>query len=183
MKLAIVDLDGTLYNTNDVNYWAYKEALKLYDVDIDYDYYCKECNGRHYTVFVPQLVGDDLKKIEDVHYRKKQNYSKFLDKVKVNEFLFDMISKIKNQYKLALVTTASKENTYEILKYTGKYELFDLIITSSDVKEPKPSPEGYNLAISKFNLKPEECVIFEDSDVGIEAALASGASVYKVEKF
>ena len=52
MKLAIFDMDGTLYNTNDVNYFAYKEGLNTFGVDLDYDYYCNYCNGRHYKVFI-----------------------------------------------------------------------------------------------------------------------------------
>ena len=98
MKLALFDLDGTLYNTNDVNYYAYKEALNKYDVDIDYNYYCDYCNGRHYTVFVPPLVNNDKDKIEDIHKTKKEAYSKYLDKVKVNEHLFNIIESIKNEY-------------------------------------------------------------------------------------
>ena len=53
MKLAIFDMDGTLFNTNNINYYAYKEALDKYNVSIDYEYYCRFCNGRHYLDFLP----------------------------------------------------------------------------------------------------------------------------------
>jgi len=183
MKLAIFDMDGTLYNTNDVNYFSYCESLKEFDVSLDYDYYCDYCNGRSYKVFIPELVNNDLEKIEKVHNLKKEYYSKYLDKVKINEHLFNIISSIKKDYKIILVTTASKKNTYEILDYTNKTQLFDLILTGEDVKQPKPDPEGFNLAISKYNANPKDCIIFEDADVGIEAAIKTGASVIKIEKF
>lgn len=51
MKLIIVDLDGTLFDTKDVNYHAYKEAIAPYGYDMDYKYYCEFCNGRHYLDF------------------------------------------------------------------------------------------------------------------------------------
>ena len=51
MKLIIVDLDGTLIDTKDLNYHAYREALELYGYTIDYQYYCEYCNGRHYLDF------------------------------------------------------------------------------------------------------------------------------------
>ena len=95
MKLAIFDMDGTLFNTNDINYYAYKEALSKYNVFIDYDYYCNYCNGRSYKVFIPPLVNNDKEKIEDIHKIKKNAYSKYLDKVKVNEHLFNIIDKLK----------------------------------------------------------------------------------------
>ena len=182
MKLAIFDMDGTLYNTNDVNYFAYKEALNTFGVDLDYDYYCNYCNGRHYKVFIPPLVDNDEEKIEEVHKIKKNAYSKYLDKVKVNERLFDIIRLIKDEYKIVLVTT-SKKNTEEILKYTKKIELFDDIITADDISKPKPDPEGFNLAIQRFNVDPKNAIIFEDAEVGIEAARKTGASVFVVNKF
>ena len=180
MKLAMFDMDGTLFNTNNINYHAYKEALQKYNVSIDYDYFCNYCNGRSYKVFIPPLVDNNAQKIEDVHNIKKSAYSKYLDKVIVNEHLFNIIEKIKDEYKIALVTTASKKNTYEILEYTGKKDLFDLILTSDDIKNPKPDPEGFLLAMNKFDAEPKDCMIFEDSDVGIEAALKTKANVFKI---
>ena len=154
MKLAIFDMDGTLYNTNDVNYFAYKEALNTFGVDLDYDYYCNYCNGRHYKVFIPPLVDNDEEKIEEVHKIKKNAYSKYLDKVKVNERLFDIIRLIKNEYKIVLVTTASKKNTEEILKYTKKIELFDdmFSITMKD-KSDEELNEKVEQFVSKLNEK------------------------------
>ena len=182
-KCAIFDLDGTLFNTNDVNYYAYKEALSKYNISMDYEYYCNYCNGRHYKVFIPDLVNNDINKIEDIHYNKKELYSKYLDKVKINNHLIEFIKSIKEKYYIALVTTASSKNTYDILNYTNTFKLFDLILTSDDVKNAKPNPEGFNKAIDYFKLNPSDCVIFEDSDVGIEAALKTGAEVIRIEKF
>lgn len=183
MKLAIFDMDGTLFNTNNINYYAYKEALDKYNVSIDYEYYCKFCNGKSYKVFIPPLVDNDEEKVQDIHKIKKNAYSKYLDKVKVNEHLFNIIDKLKQDYKIALVTTASKKNTYEILEYTNKKDLFDLILTSDDIKNPKPDPEGFLLAMSKYGAVPEDCIIFEDSNVGIEAAKKTKSNIFKIENF
>lgn len=181
-KLALFDLDGTLFNTNDVNYWAYYTALSERGYEIDYQYYCDYCNGRHYTVFLPEIINDD-EIIEYVHNRKKELYHSFLDKVVVNEHLFNIIKKIKDDYYIAIVTTASKKNTYEILNYFDKLELFDLILTSDDIKKSKPDPEGFLKAINHFGVDKKDTLIFEDSSVGIEAARSSGAVVFVVNKF
>ncbi len=183
MKLAIFDLDGTLYNTNDINYYAYKEALSKYNINLDYNYYCDYCNGRHYTVFIPDMVDNNLEKIEDIHNVKKNAYSKYLDKVIINEHLFNIIENIKNEYKIVLVTTASKKNTMEILEFTKKSDLFDLIITAEDIDKPKPDPEGFNKAIEYYKANSKDCIIFEDSQVGLEAAYKTGASVVAIKKF
>ena len=54
---------------------------------------------------------------------------------------------------------------------------FDLIISQEDVKNKKPDPEGFQKAMDFFKVQCRNSIIFEDSDVGIEAALRSGATV------
>lgn len=71
----------------------------------------------------------------------------------------------------------------EILDYTNKTELFDYIITAEDITNPKPDPEGFNKTIEYFKAKPEDTIIFEDSEVGIEAARATGATVFVINQF
>lgn len=183
MKLAIFDLDGTLYNTNDVNYYSYKKALNEHNYDIEYDYFCDFCNGRNYKVFIPDLVDNKEDVIEDVHNKKKKYYSEFIDKVKVNNHLFSIIECIKSEYKIVLVTTASKKNTFELLEATKKEKLFDCVITGDDITKPKPDPEGFNIAINKYGANPKDCIIFEDSEVGILAAEKTGADVIVIDKF
>lgn len=182
-KLALFDLDGTLFNTNEVNYYAYSEALKEKGYSIDYTYYSNYCNGRHYNVFIPEIVGNNEETIEYVHKRKKELYSSYLNKAKINTHLFNIIESLKETYNIGIVTTASKKNTYDIIKYFNKLELFDLILTSDDIAKPKPDPEGYQKAIDYFKATPENTIIFEDSDVGTEAAKKTGSSVVIIDKF
>lgn len=182
-KLALFDLDGTLFNTNDVNYFAYNEALNENGYSIDYEYYCSYCNGRHYKVFLSDILNNNDKIIESVHNRKKELYSKYLDKAIVNEHLFNIIELIRSDYNIGLVTTASKKNTYDILNHFNKLDLFDLILTHNDIEKPKPSPEGYNKAINYFNVLPKDTIIFEDALVGIEAARKTGSNVIIIDRF
>jgi beta-phosphoglucomutase len=56
----------------------------------------------------------------------------------------------------------------------------DLIVSAEDVKNPKPAPEIYALAMRNLGFNPENCLIVEDNDNGIKAAIASGAYVLKV---
>ena len=60
-------------------------------------------------------------------------------------------------------------------------QYLDLIVSNEDVKKAKPDPEMYTTAINKFGLKPDECLVVEDNINGVEAGLASGAFVLKVE--
>ncbi len=183
-KLAIFDMDGTLFDTKDVNYHAYLKALQKFNFNINYDYYCSECNGRLYKQFLPTIIGENNNKImEKIHAIKKESYGEFLDKAIVNNHLFEILNLIKEKYYIALVTTASKQNTLDILKKFNKTDCFDLILTHDDIINPKPNPEGFIKAMDYFNIKSDNCIIFEDSKPGIEAAINSGGSVFVVKGF
>ncbi len=181
-KLAIFDLDGTLFDTRNINFKAYQQALSYFNIDLNYEYYCKECNGRKYNSFLPQLCGFNDDRIEKIHNLKKQFYPNFLKYAVKNEALFDIIDGLKNDYYIALVTTASKKNTEEILNYFHLH-VFDLIITQENVKKPKPDPEGFLLAKNHFQIDEKHVIIFEDSSVGIEAAKKVTSHVYVVKGY
>ena len=181
-KLAIFDLDGTLFDTSDVNYMAYRAACNEHGAELDRDFFVKECNGRHYREFIPRITGDPSL-LEPIHEAKKRLYNTFLDHARMNTVLFDIIESIAGTYRIALVTTASRRNVEDILEHFRVKESFELIITQEDIKKPKPDPEGFLMAMEHFGVLPENTVIFEDSDVGIEAARRSGATVFAVERF
>ena len=182
-KLAIFDLDGTLFNTDEVNFHAYVDAFGKYGVKLDHDYYVNECNGRHYTTFAPIILNGNLEHMEDIHELKKVKYNEYLKYAKINAHLFDVINSIKDTYKIAIVTTASEKNVEDILSFFEVRDLFDLLITGEDISAPKPDPEGFLIAMDYYDISPDRCVIYEDSDVGIEAARTTGSAVIIVDKF
>lgn len=81
------------------------------------------------------------------------------------------------------MTTGSRKNATEVLEYFHCADWFGVFITGEDVVRSKPDPEGYLKAMAHFGVTPAETMIFEDSGPGLEAARASGATVYKVEAF
>lgn len=183
MKLAIFDLDGTLFDTREVNYMAYKKALLEYNFNLTYEYFCEYCNGKNYLEFLPKISTEDIEILKEIHKKKKQYYSLFIDKTVENKHLFNLIDLIKNHYKIALVTTASKENVFQLLNFYHKRNLFDMIITKEDVIQTKPNPEGFIKAMKFFNSSSEETIIFEDSEVGIQAARKISKNIYSVKCF
>ena len=182
-KLALFDMDGTLFDTNDVNYYAYKEAVEHFGYKIDYDYWYANCIGAYYKKFLGGIGITDEAMLEEIHELKKRAYSKYLKYAKINEHLFALIELMKPEYYVVLVTAASKANVLEILNTFGKIDVFDKMYMQEDVKKLKPDPEGYLTAMKHFNIKPEDTIIFEDSEPGLAAAEASGAYYFKVFKF
>lgn len=181
-KLAIFDLDGTLFDTRRVNYLAYNKALEVFGVSIDYSYFSTECNGKHYKEFLPKIMSG-CADIEEVHRLKKEYYGDFLCETVVNVKLFDIIEALRHTYYIALVTTASRRNCEEILEYHRKTTEFDIIISGEDVQKKKPDPEGFFSAMQFYGISGENTIIFEDSMVGIAAAEKCGATVFVARGF
>ena len=68
-----------------------------------------------------------------------------------------------------------------MLKCTGQLDFIDVLISNEAVRKPKPHAEGYIKAMVRLGLFPEQCVIVEDSNVGLLAANSSGAHVWHVK--
>lgn len=184
-KLAIFDMDGTLFDTRPVNYLSYKKAIESIGKEFTMapEQFNSECYGKSYRNFLPFFHLSE-EEIEEVHERKLKLYPKMLKEgTRKNSTLFDVLQAISKQYYIALVTTASRKNVIELLEYYACEECFDLILTSEDVIRKKPNAEGYLKAMNYFKVKPEDAMIFEDTEECVKSAMTTGATVYKVELF
>lgn len=109
-------------------------------------------------------------------------HANYLGKAIKNNHLFRIIEGLRDEYYISIVTTASKKNTNDILNYFAVADFFDLVITQEDMINKKPDPEGFLMAMNHYNVSTENTIIFEDSDIGIEAARASKANVCVIDR-
>lgn len=172
---VLVDLDGTLFNTDTVNYKAYSKALESMGYPLSYGTYLERCAGRKYTEFLldiyPSLSSSD---INSIHEEKQRVYPSFLKHALMNEVLVSFLFTLRPICKICLVTTASRRNASDLLKYFEIEELFDELVVGEDVEFGKPSPEAYLKAMSILGIKATRCVAIEDSEVGLQSARAAG---------
>jgi HAD superfamily hydrolase (TIGR01509 family) len=82
---------------------------------------------------------------------------------------------------IALITSSERKITEELLRLVGLNDFFNFVLTRDDSLKLKPDPWPYLKALELSGLSQDEVIIFEDSDVGLEAALQSGCHVAKVE--
>ena len=182
-KLALFDMDGTLFDTEKVNYYAYKQAIEEQGYSLDYETYQKYCIGRQFKDFIPNIIPDRKDLYSIIHARKKEVYPNYLEHARLNKHLINIAKNLKESYILAIVTTASKKNVDDILNKFKITDLFDFIITGEDVSKNKPDPECYFKAINKVKISEEDVIIFEDSKPGIEAARKTGATIIVIDRF
>jgi HAD superfamily hydrolase (TIGR01509 family) len=190
IKLLIFDLDGVICDTSKVHFNALNKALS----DISSTYCVSEQEdlwhlGTKTTVEKLKVISKLKGLPENCHAEvlrlKKQYTQKAISDFDISEY-FDANTKIaidRLKQDGFLVYLASNTNREFIDLIFDKVGLtFDNIYCNGDVKHAKPNPEMYLKSFIHAGVSPDECVIFEDSITGQEAAIRSGAHLFPVEK-
>lgn len=181
IRCLIFDLDGTLFDSKQANIVSYQLAFKDVGLMLDVAAYQKNFGHRFKELMDVILPGSNDVTRNNIKQKKAIYYSQQLSLVKPNLGLIELLKSTGDNYKTAIVTTASRVNVTNLLEHFSiKEDLFDHIITGEDVTYSKPNPECYKKAIAVLGAHPEECLVFEDSPIGIEAATNAGAHVIRV---
>jgi beta-phosphoglucomutase len=179
----LVDLDGTLVDTALANYEAYAQSLAEVGVAISRERFDSEVAGRNWKQFLPEMLARAGVQVEPrtVAARKTAIYAERLDRVVPNHALIALLRQLRAAECLAaLVTSASAANAHAVLHHLDLDSLFDTIVTGDDVSNHKPAPDSYQLAAERLGVSPSQCVVIEDSDIGVASANAFGAPVLRV---
>lgn len=184
LEAILVDFDGTLVNTESANAKAYSASLRSYGFDVSEEKILNYCSGRHWSIFLPEILKEKYSKDIGlmIAKSKREIYPKFYDEIKINESLLTLLKCFTKQPK-ALVTNASRESVIPILDRFGIGSFFKIIVCNEDVLDPKPSPEGYLLAITLLGVNKLNCLAIEDSKTGVLAARNAGIPTLKVSPF
>ncbi len=175
LKAILVDMDGTLVESATANATAYSEALAEWGIVVDPIALAPRINGRSWRDFLPGLIGDRLDVIAaDVASRKRVIYPDFLHLLRPNLTLIDLLRLVHGRVATGLVTTASFQAVTNIMDRYDLHDLFDVMICGDYVDRAKPDPEAYIQAAARLAVLPSECLVIEDSEVGVMAALAFG---------
>lgn len=176
IKACIFDLDGVIVDTAKYHYIAWKSlAQKLgFDFTEKDNERLKGVSRMKSLEILLEIGGLDFseeKKIE-LATEKNNQYVELISKITPDEILpgaFEFLKDVKEKgYKIAL-GSASK-NAMTILKNIQLVNFFDAIVDGTKVTKAKPDPEIFLTGANLLNVKPEDCIVFEDAQAGIEAA-------------
>lgn len=171
-KAILFDLDGVLVDACDWHYEALNAALLSKGKQaISRDLHENVYNGlpTHVKLNMLGIFDDEANEINSL--KQKYTLAIIKDKAKIMPEKIELHKYLKTKdYKIACVTNSILETATEMLKSTGQFEYIDLLITNEDVKNNKPHPDCYNLAVERLNADPNYTLIVEDSPKGIQAA-------------
>lgn len=181
IKAVIFDLDGVLVTTDVLHFNAWKKLAE----ELGITNFTKEDNARQRGVSRMASLEVVLEKSDKVYSqdeklkfaeKKNNDYIKSLETLSESDVLggvFEFIDMLKSNGIQTAVGSASK-NAPLILQKTCLFDKFDAICSGLDTQKSKPDPEVFLKAAEKLGENPENCLVVEDSDAGIEAAKRGG---------
>jgi len=186
IKAVIFDMDGVLIEAKDWHYEALNRALKLFGYEINRFEHLTSYDGLPTSMKLKKLTlekGLPVQLHSFINEMKQQYTVSMIQNLCRPRFNHEYaLSKLKSEgYKLAVGSNSIRMTIEIMMNYAKLTDYFDFMLSNQDVKNPKPDPEIYLTAISKMNLKPENCLIIEDNENGIKAATASGAHLLVVK--
>lgn len=185
-KAVIFDLDGVIVSTDDCHYEAWKKLA-----DEEGIYFDRKINDRLRGVSRMASLEIVLEKSEKAYTeeekaelaeRKNNYYREFIKKLTPNDVLpgvMDNLEELKqNGIKIAI--GSSSKNTPIILKQIGLDGYFDAVSDGNNITHSKPNPEVFLKASEMLKIPPENCLVVEDADAGIEAGKKGGMKTLSV---
>lgn len=175
MKLsaAIFDLDGTVLDNEDEYGIAFKEVLSGLGVETDSEFPHTQGIGmdENWQRLIPEYKIKTEKSIEELSKETQETYLKMLPRVTLKEGVRNFIQDIKDSGIFVALATSNTwptvEKVFDALNLEG---IFDVMTTGEEVEYKKPDPEIFLLTAQKLGVDPENCLVIEDTEVGIKAA-------------
>ena len=184
IKYIIFDMDGVLINSEPVTTKAAAVALSEIGISVNPDAF-KAYIGAGEDKFITELCKEHQKEalIPGAMNRLYELFDQYVHStLEVFPSVHKLLSELKNKgFRLAIASSSAADKVKTSLEAAKISEdLFDVIITGSDVTQKKPSPEIYFITMDELDADPEECIIIEDALNGIRAAKGSDAFCFAV---
>ena len=181
MEAVIFDLDGLLADTEIISLKVYQELLRYFGIPFTEETYSRDYSGHREEENVQRFLDTyDLpwnfdQTLDKVYELEAQILAKGVNLKKGAKNLLTYLQK--EGIPIALATSSVESRARMILDSNGILSLFDHLVFAKDVKRSKPYPDIFLKSCSDLNVLPENCLVLEDSEAGIEAASRAGIPV------
>jgi len=185
IKAVLFDMDGVLIDAKDWHYDALNRALEHFGYTISRESHLSTFDGLPTRQKLQMLTRSRHLPVglHDFLNALKQSYTLEISYQRCKPTFNHQyaLSRLKRDgYQLALCSNSVRQSINAMLKLSTLDTYLDLVISNQDVEKGKPDPEMYLKAMRILQRQPQECLILEDNEHGIEAANASGAHLLKI---
>ncbi|MBW4081858.1 beta-phosphoglucomutase [Paenibacillus sp. S150] len=183
MKGAIFDLDGVIVDTAKYHFLAWRSLAEELGFEFTeaHNERLKGVSRMRSLDILLEIGGLEFGEAEKLEMAERKNrlYVQYISRLEESELLpgvLDYLSSLKKRGVGIALGSASKNAAFILdkLKIAG---LFDIIVDGNTVSRAKPDPEVFQTACRRLGLQPADCVVFEDAEAGVAAAVAAGMRV------
>lgn len=176
-KGLIFDLDGTLVNTMPFHFEAWQDAARQFGMDMTKEF-LQNHMGSSAKVIAKKLL-ELYNKQNEVDTElllatKYQNFKNLVPKLTPIHEVFDIVKEYHGKIPMAIGTGGSRKSVELTLEQTGVGQYFDVLICADDVDNHKPAPDTFLKCANEIGVNPNDCEVFEDGDLGLQAAETAG---------
>jgi HAD superfamily hydrolase (TIGR01509 family) len=180
-KAYLFDCDGTIADSMPLHYIAWSKALAEWNCE-----FSEELFYAWGGMPVAKIIATLNKKyglsmpVDEVSRRKERYYLENLSRLKAVPEVMEHIEASHGRIPLAVVSGSTRESVTASLEALKLLDRFDTLVCAGDYLRSKPDPEAFLIAAARLGIAAESCLVFEDTDMGIQAAAAAGMASVKV---
>jgi HAD superfamily hydrolase (TIGR01509 family) len=180
-RAYLFDCDGTIADSMPLHYAAWTQALDEWKCNFDEQLFYA-WGGKPPAEIIASLneINGLQMPVEVVAARKEALYYELLPQLKPVAEVLEHIEAQHTRIPFAVVSGSTRESVVNSLAALGLLDKFDIIVGSEDYVRSKPAPDGYLIAAARLGVPPAHCLVFEDTDLGIQAAQAAGMPSVRV---
>lgn len=180
-KAFLFDCDGTIVDSMPLHYVGWKRALDEWGATFTEEQFYG-WGGMPVTGVISRLNEEQglSMPVDEVADRKEGFYYELLNELQAIPEVLEHIHASYGEMKFAVVSGSTRDSVVRSLQQLHLLDRFEVLVCAGDYEKGKPDPEPFLLAASKLGVKPEECLVFEDAETGIQSAKAAGMAWVKV---
>lgn len=174
-KALIFDCDGTLADTLPVHFQTWSTSLQSVGATISWDWYYQHCgtSAEEMLQIFKNCFGCEFDS-QSVMVARQHHYQTLIHTVQVIQAVAEIVHAHYRKVPMAVASGGEKTVLEATLDAIQLRDRFNAVVSINDVKKGKPEPDIFLLAAQRLKIAPQDCIVYEDTDSGLEAARRAG---------
>jgi HAD superfamily hydrolase (TIGR01509 family) len=180
-RAYLFDCDGTIAHSMPLHFLAWNKALAQHNCPFPEDLFYA-WGGRPVPEIIAQLNRDHglSMNVEQVSEEKENLYLELLPQLTAIPEVLAEIHRMHGKIPFAVVSGSPRDSVVRTLETLNILPLFEVLVCAGEYPRGKPAPDPFLIAAEKLGIAPADCFVFEDADLGIQAATAAGMQSIKI---
>ncbi|PSH03019.1 MAG: haloacid dehalogenase [Acidobacteria bacterium] len=180
-RAYLFDCDGTIVDSMPLHFLAWKRLLAEWNFELERELFYSWGGIPDADIIAGLKKNHGLSiPFEDAAKQKERFYCELLPQLKAIPEVLEHIEARFGEIPYAVVSGGERSSVTASLTTLGLLDKFDTIVCAGDYEKGKPDPEPFLVAAARLGVRPEDCLVFEDAELGIQSAVAAGMAFVRV---